>query len=80
MDETRVFAIVVLLAAAAIAAAWLYLHRQGESVRLSPWQGAAFILVTAGVLVGKDGWLGSLLAGLGVLIAVADIARRRRRG
>lgn len=78
MDETRAFVIVAVFVIVVIAGAALYARAGGVAVRLSVWKIVAAALVVAAVAVGRN-WAGYVLAGLGVLIALADTARLRRR-
>ena len=78
MDQTQAFLIVAVLALVAIAAAALWARAGGVPVQLSVWKIVAAALVVVAIAVGRN-WAGYILAGLGVLIALADTARLRRR-
>jgi len=78
MDQTTAFVVVAVVALVAIVLGALYARRGGVEVPLSIWKIVAVALVALAIPVGRN-WAGYTLAGLGVLIAIADTARLRRR-
>ena len=68
-------AIVVLLVVVVIA---FILGRREPHNNLTPLGGLAFCFVIAGILFGENGLVGYGLMGIGVILAVVDIIRRRK--
>lgn len=68
-------AIVVLLVVVVIA---FILGRREPHNNLTPLGGLAFGFVIAGILFGENGLVGYGLMGIGVILAVVDIIRRRK--
>ena len=68
-------AIVVLLVVVVIA---FILERREPHNNLTPLGGLAFGFVIAGILFGENGLVGYGLMGIGVILAVVDIIRRRK--
>ena len=68
-------AIVVLLVVVVIA---FILGMREPHNNLTPLGGLAFGFVIAGILFGENGLVGYGLMGIGVILAVVDIIRRRK--
>jgi len=68
-------AVAILAAVALLVFAW---SGGGNRNTLTPLAGLAFGFVISGIIFGDDRYIGYGLLGVGVLLAVIDMVRRRR--
>ena len=82
MDASQIFILIAIVTLAAIAALWFFVIRKHGPKPLSPLSGIAFAFVIAGIVFGdQPHWLGYVLIGIGVAVAIADmIVHRPGRG
>jgi len=78
MTSPLAYILVSVVVLVVMAVLVLMLRGQGGQRRLTPLAGIAFACVIAGALFGENRWLGYGLMGVGVILAVVDIFRRRR--
>ena len=69
------FIVLSIAVLAAIAVLVFFVRRGSKENRLTPLASLAFAFVLAGIMFGDDRLVGYSLLGIGVLLAVVDIAR-----
>lgn len=77
MEPSMIFISVTIAALAVIAILVFAYRRHHGANRLSPLAGLAFGFVLSGLLTGDDRFIGYSLIGIGVVIAVIDIIRKK---
>jgi hypothetical protein len=63
----------------AILAVLFFVIKKAPQKKLTPLAGLAFGFVLAGIIFSDDRLIGYILMGIGVLLAVIDIFRQRRK-
>jgi hypothetical protein len=79
MDTSQVYILVAIVVAAAILVTILVFGRVRGRQRLTPLAGLALAFVLSGLVFGDEPWIAYSLMGAGVLVALVDMVRRRRR-
>jgi hypothetical protein len=76
LSEAYIFTAIAALAVIAILMIWI--KPAGKPRNISPLASLAFAFIIAGILFGEEHWLGYELMGIGVLLAIIDIAIKYR--
>ncbi len=79
MNTSSVYIIVAIAIFAVLVFVLLLVQLQRKPRRLSPLVLLSFSFVLAGIFFGEERWLGYSLIGAGIVLAVADIIKSRRR-
>ncbi len=75
MNASQIYMAIAIVVLAIIAALVFFASKRKEK-RLTPLAGLAFAFVLAGLMFGQERWLGYGLLGIGVILAVVDMARK----
>jgi hypothetical protein len=78
MEPSMIYISVTIAALAVIAILVFAFRRHHGANRLSPLAGLAFAFVLSGMFTGDDPLIGYSLFGIGIVLAVLDIVRKRR--
>jgi hypothetical protein len=78
MSTSQIY-IALSITAMAMLAVLVLVIKKGPQKKLTPLAGLAFGFVLAGILFSDDRLIGYGLMGIGVLLAVIDIFRQRRK-
>lgn len=79
MNISQIYIAVSIIVLAVIAILVFFADKNRKEKRLTPLAGLAFGFVLAGMFVGDDRLIGYGLMGVGVLLAVVDMFRKRHR-
>ena len=79
MNISQIYIAVSIIVLAVIAILVFFADKNRKEKRLTPLAGLAFGFVLAGMFVGDDRLIGYGLMGVGVLLAVVDMFRKRQR-
>jgi len=79
MDNSQIYILVSIFALAVIALLVFLASKSRKEKKLTPLAGLAFGFVVAGILFGDDRLISHSLMGIGVLLAVVDIFRQRKK-
>ena len=80
MEAATIYLIIAGLTLVVLVGMIVLFGKGGFGERLSPLASIAFILVIAGIFFSDDRVIGYGLMGLGILVAIVDIAVKQRRG
>lgn len=80
MNETTLYIMVIVEFLVVIALLVVLLRKNRGESRLSVLTKLAFGFVVLGLLFGETPWLGYGLMGIGIILAVIDIIRKRKAG
>ena len=78
MSTSQIY-IALSITALAMLAVLVLVIKKGQPKKLTPLAGLAFGFVLSGILFSDDRLIGYGLMGIGVLLAVIDIFRQRRK-
>jgi len=79
MDNSQIYILVSIFALAVIALLVFLASKSRKEKKLTPLASLAFGFVVAGILFGDDRLISHSLMGIGVLLAVVDIFRQRKK-
>jgi sterol desaturase/sphingolipid hydroxylase (fatty acid hydroxylase superfamily) len=79
MSAQSIYIVVAIGALALITIFWALLRGKKQQAKMSPLATAAFILVIFGAFFGEHRLVGYSIMGLGVLLAIADIAQKSKK-
>lgn len=77
MNISQIYILVSIIVLAAIAILVFFVSKNKEEKKLTPLAGLAFGFVLAGIIFGDDRLIGYGLMGVGVLLAIVDMVRKR---
>jgi hypothetical protein len=78
MNISQIYIVVSIAVLAVIAFLIFFMSKNGKQKRLTPLASLAFGFILAGLFFDKDRLIGYGLMGIGVLLAVVDIFRKRK--
>ena len=78
MNISQIY-ILVSIVTLAVIAFLVFVLKKGKEKKLTPLAAFAFGFVVAGILFGDERLIGYSLMGIGVLLAVVDIIRQRKK-
>jgi drug/metabolite transporter (DMT)-like permease len=79
MNISQIYIVVAIVVFVVIVTLIFVVGKKGSEKRLTPLTGLAFAFVLAGILFGDNRLIGYGLMGVGVLLAVVDILRKRNK-
>ena len=79
MNISQIYIVVSIIALAVIAFLVFFVSKNRKENRLTPLASLAFTFTVLGVIFSDDRLIGYILMGIGVLLAVIDIFRHRRK-
>lgn len=76
MNTSQIYIAISLVALVIIAILVFVVSRNKQANKLTPLAGLAFGFVLAGLFFGDEGLVGYSLFGVGIILAIIDIARK----
>ena len=79
MNAQQIYITVSIVVLAAIAVIAVFLGKKRHQKPLSPLAAFAFAFVLAGIIFGDDRLVGYSLMGIGIVLAIVDIIKKRKQ-
>jgi hypothetical protein len=76
VNPILIYLVVLLIAGFTIIMDLMFYNKQKKG--LSRLTGVAFAMVTAGIFLGRQAWIGYSLLGIGMILAIADIFQKAK--
>ena len=78
MNAQNIYIVIGIIVLAIIAVLVIFVGKKKQQKPLSPLGGLAFAFIIAGLIFGDDRLIGYGLMGIGVILAIIDIIKKRK--
>ena len=79
IESSQSYIIISVIVLLAIMALVLFMKKKNKNEKLTPLAGVAFAFIIGGIVFGDNRLIGYSLLGIGVLLSVIDIVRKRNK-
>ena len=79
MVSAQIYIIIAIVVLAIIALPVFFVKKDKKAKKITPLAGLAFGFIIAGIVFGEDRLIGYGLMGIGVILAVIDIMKERKK-